>query len=84
MNVLDVLLAIKEDEKALEVFGDILVNLLQEHNGFRSEIIAFLQNDAGFSLFCEEISDYYYSGRRISLSVDGSTVCSDSFNLGKY
>lgn len=84
MNIIEMLTAIKESEEATSLFSDIIIDLFKEDELFRTAVTEFIKNDVGFELTTEETSDWYYSGVRISLSIDGTRVTSDSMSIRKH
>lgn len=81
MNIIEMLNAIKESEKAQVIFSEILVEMIKNDVDLKIALTGFLLNDIEFGVSCEEVFDYSYTGQRIAFSIDGNTVASDSFRI---
>ncbi len=71
------------DAKAVDLFHQMIVDAVRNDSDVRKAVTEVLLQDVSFSLSCNDYYDYYHSGYRITLSVNGEEVTSDSFSISK-
>lgn len=81
MNIIEILNEIKDNEEAKNIFAAIIVSLIKNDNNLKESFTDFLINEVSFGIVCEDVYDYSYTGKRISLSISGYTIAGDSFSI---